>query len=292
MGKVDIGIACSTMQPSQWWAKIMGFLLAEQKHGVEIGRIHAISSALPDHNKNYVIDDQQGVAPADVKRRNELTDANRDKMVGGFLHGDAEWLFQIDDDTVPPHGALTHLLSLRRDFVGGVYFLGGPPYNVVAYYRLEDGTYAGVLDYPVGQLTAVDSIGMGCTLIHRSVFEKIQEAHVVLSRPNGSLIPVHKSLIDAGSTAYPATGDVPETTFKDGRLHMPLRVRHPDDKRPWPFFAMEYGRTEDHYFCELAASVGIRPYLETSIVCDHWKLKAVNKETHDTYLLERAHAEN
>jgi hypothetical protein len=288
MGKVDIGIACSSAQFSQWWAKIMGFLLQEQSNGVDIGRIHAISSALPDHNKNYVVDNQQGIAPADVKRRNDLTDANRAALVGGFLHGDSEWLFQIDDDTVPPAGALSHLLSLRREFVGGVYFLGGPPYNVVAYYRLSDGTYAGVLDYPVGQLVAVDSIGMGCTLIHRSVFEKIQAAHVVLSRPNGSLTPVLRSKFEEGSAAFEFSEETPEERFVNGCLITPLRERHPDDKRPWPFFSMEYGRTEDHHFCELAANVGIRPYLETAVVCDHWKLKAINKADHDRYLTERA----
>jgi hypothetical protein len=250
-------------------------LLTEQSKGVKIGRIHAVGSALPDHNKNYVIDDQRGVAPREEKRRNELTDANRSTIVGGFLHGDSDWLWFLDDDTVPPKGALSHLLGLGREFVGGVYYLAKPPHNPIAYYRTDDGTYAALLNYPVGGLFQVDSIGMGCTLIHRSVFERIQNQHEVFLRPNGSLIPIHKDKIKGGEWDAKA-----EEYVENGVYHMPLTKRHPDDRRPWPFFALEYGRTEDHHFCELAASVGVRPYLDTTLVCNHFKLRAINRAAH------------
>ncbi len=277
MPKVDIGVACAPTQINQWWVPLMQRLLVSQQKGIEIGRIHAVSSALPDHNKNYVVDDQQGrITPNNTKRRDDLTDANRVRAAGGFLGGDADWLFFIDDDTVPPEGALEHLLNLGKPFVGGVYYLGKFPHNPIAYYKQDDGTYAALVDYPHGALIEVDSIGMGCTLLHRSVFEEIQKGHKVYQRPNGSLYPMPLARVKNNKP----NKNGGEAYVKNGWMHEPLLERSPEDKRPWPFYALEYGRTEDHYFCELAANVGIKPYLDTAVVCDHWKQKAVNRVAH------------
>jgi len=285
MPKVDIGIATYGIAASEWWAGVMGNLLSEQKGGIDIGRIHAISSALPDHNKNYILDDRQGVASAEEKGRNERTDANRSaivaaaagggKLPGGFLHGDADWLFFMDDDTVPPDGALSQLLSLGRDIVGGLVFLAKPPHNPTVYFRRDDGLYSALWNYTPGALMEVDSIGMACTLIHRSVFERIVEAYQLFQRPNGSIMPILASQVSGKIGRGEGMIEV-----VDGVLHMPVEPVPADDKRPWPFFAMEYGRTEDHHFAELCAGIGIHPWLDTSIVCDHFKLKAVNRVAH------------
>lgn len=284
MTKVDIGIATYGAAASEWWSRVMAELLREQKAGIEIGRIHAISSALPDHNKNYVVDDRRGIAPEGEKARNERTDANKSTIVGasangrvrsgGFLHGDADWIFFMDDDTAPPQGALGQLLSLGRDIVGGLYFLAKPPHNPIAYMQGADGLYSALWKYPHGALMEVDSIGMGCTLVHRSVYERIMREFELFQRPNGTLMPVLRSQVHGRG---PGKG---ETEVVEGVLRMPLRPVSHEDERAWPFYAMEYGRTEDHHFCELARAIGIRPWLDTSIVCDHFKLKAVNRVAH------------
>lgn len=284
--KVDLGIACSGSQIPSWWVPLVDSIRWEERHGVEIQSVYAISSALPDHNKNNTVSESpHWFASPEEKRRNELTDANRQELTNRFLTGDSEWLFQIDDDTTHKPGTLTHLLNLGREFVGGLYFNPRSPYNPIAYLRRPDGLYHAFYAWAPGTLTQVDSIGMGCTLIHRSVFEKIQQAHIVYQRPNGSVVAVHKDKVFK-SGGEPLTQEI---QVRDNVMLIPLtEVVEPEDPRPFPFWALEYGRTEDHHFCEMAATVGIKPWLDTNIVCNHWKQQKVNESDYrNEYLTEK-----
>jgi len=274
---VDIGIACSGFQSHSWWAKLWGITHQEIQKGLfEIGKIFAISSAVPDHAKNHGVGVPVVFGSVEEKRRNERTDANRVAIVGAkaaggalentFWDSGADFLLFLDDDTVPPENFISHLISLKRQFVAGLYFMAREPFNPIAYIRNPDGLYSAFYNYPPGALVQVDSVGMGCTLIHRSVFEAIIDAYEVYQRPNGSLFPVRKHSIY--NEREPKRAD---PYVKNGYYHMPIKKVEPDDNRAWPFFVLEYGRTEDHHFCELASSVGFRPWLDTTIVCSHIK---------------------
>ena len=37
-----------------------------------------------------------------------------------------------------------------------------------------------------------------------------------------------------------------------------------------PFFALEYGRTEDFHFCELTKASGVQMWAHTGVECPHW----------------------
>lgn len=286
--KVDIGIATTGIVATSWWASLTAYLLSENKEGIEIVSIRAISSALPDHNKNNIATTAgfAGIAPKHDKGRNERTDANKSTIVGatiggeavkgGFMDGESEFLIIIDDDTLPPKGFISHLVGLGREYVGATVFLGAEPYNPTAYFLREDGLYDPLADFTVGELKKVDSIGMGCTLIHKSVFQKIMDNFIVFTRPNGSLVPIHKKRVYGKKTEK--LPNYPQVV--NGVMKMPVVEVDETDNRPWPFFAMEYGRTEDHHFAELARQVGFMPWLDTSIMCSHIKLKPIGREHH------------
>lgn len=279
---VDVGVACSNHQVSQWWAPVMSRLLQEMSAGnVYINNIFAVSSALPDHNKNNTIN--SGIASPEQKRRNSLTDANRVSVIKRFLDGKSDWLFFMDDDTVPPPGAISKLLAHGRQFIGGLYYNNNPPYNPIAYMRRSDGLYNPIYHFPYGAIMPVDAIGMGCTLIHRTVFETIMEDHFVYERPNGSLGVAHKSIIYDNDVLSDVSR--PDVWISGGLLHMKVKSVDitSDDTRAYPFFSLEYGRTEDFHFCELADNVGIKPWVDTTINCEHWKAKPTTRDDYKEY---------
>ena len=273
-----------------WMSRIMGKLMLEKDLGVEFTAIHQASSAVPDHSKNNLV--AVNAAPVTDKNRAGKTDENRNIIVGtnvnkrsahkGFLNSDANYLLWLDDDTVPPDRFLTHLLNLGRSFVAGIYFLGQEPFTPLAYMRGEDGLYQALYDYPKGTLVPVDSVGMGCTLIHREVYQAILDNYEVFQRSNGSLVPVHKDDIENRRTAKRKAPWV-----KNGYFHDPLWEVQADDNRTFPFYGMEYGRTEDHYFCEMAVRVGYQPYIDTTIECEHLKLHGYGKKHYVESLQER-----
>jgi hypothetical protein len=263
---------------------MIGSMLQEYARGVEIGQIMLVSSAMPDFNKSNMVGGHFNTtfANPEEKGRNQRTDANRVEASKRFLGGSpdigwkADWIFWVDDDTVIPGDALSRLLKLDKPAVAGLYFNPNPPMNPIAYIRNREGIgYHAFYDYPFGALVQVDSVGMGCTLVHRSVFEKIMAEHELMMRPNGSLWAVHKSAVTKTNIPYLSKqAPTVDHIVVDGWVCQRVQKPSPEDDRSWPFFVMEYGRTEDHHFWELALNVGIKPWIDTTIVCKHIKPRA------------------
>lgn len=266
--RVDIGIACNKNQSHEWWPKIMGELLRVQARGqVEIGRIIAIGSALPDVSKNELV--------LNHVKRFQLTDVNRCAITDEYLEGKSDALLWIDDDTVPPQKAVERLVALGRPVATGVYYKRKPPCEPIAYYRLENGGYVPLWEFQSGEIVSVDSVGMGCTLVQRAVYEKIMREYMLFRRPTGTLVPVHRD--DVAFT---------KTTSKQLKRHrgqvlcdehglmthlIPLEGPvPPEEVERWPFYVMEHERTEDHFFCEMVKRVGFEIVVDTSLECYHW----------------------
>ena len=180
-------------------------------------------------------------------------------------------------------GAIRSLIDLKRDIAAGLYFMSSPPHYPLAYIRTEEGFYRNLDHYTAGSLVEVDAVGMGCTLIHKSVYQRIMDTHEVFLRPNASMVVVSKNdiIID------PHAPDYDRMIVSNNTLVTPLAKPAEDDNRPWPFYLMEYMRTEDLHFAELCHHTGIKTYVDTTITCDHWKTLSVNYDSYREHLHER-----
>ena len=95
----------------------------------------------------------------------------RNEIVRCAKRDGVEWLFFMDYDVAPPPNALRKLLNLKTPISAGVYHSKEvPSYPLL----LVKGWPQAFDDYEVGDLVKVDGCGMGCTLIHMSVFDQIE----------------------------------------------------------------------------------------------------------------------
>jgi hypothetical protein len=231
MTTVAIGVACNKWQSYQWWPVL---------RSIEVEAAHLGARVVDVFTQ----------AGSDVGR-------NRSVIARRFRASGAEWLHMIDDDVVPPVNCLAMLLTMQQPFASGVYtYKDGSDAHQFAplmYRRVpETGRYTPVVDFSRGEMLTVDAVGLGCSLIHRAVFESILGAYNVGLRSDGAVVMVPK--------------DTPKRERKG------IKIGRPKDWESYeflPFFLTENGRTEDYYFAELAARAGFRPVVDTLIECEH-----------------------
>ena len=209
-----------------------------------------------------------------------MTDRSRNEIVKWFLGSRAEWLLFLDDDVQPNPDTLERLLAHGKEFVAGVYYRRRPPCDPLMYYRMESGWYAPPLEWDKGAVLKVDAVGMGCALINRSVFQKIMASHVMYAKHGGALglahfSQVHKARREAelGLRVCTKTG-----TAQMVQRVWPIKYEDLQANQVVPFYAFEYGRTEDLYFCELCAAAGVEVWVDTSIELYHWGYNRVGRE--------------
>lgn len=255
--KVCLGIACNKYQAPGFWVPLVASTnlithFTWSRHG--IGDFNR-----PEHITRLV-------AP-----RGALTDANRNRIVSYFLNEtDCDYLFQMDDDVklpLPVGQTLGLLLSHKHSIVSGIYYRGSPPHDPIAFVYNKEGPrdgYVSLIDWEPDSMVRVDAVGMGCTLIHREVFEKMQKEFVIVESWRGELRWEHPD-------------DLEENTAPSDRVLTLEEMREDMEDAINPFYALSYSRTEDFYFCENAKKLGFDVWLDTSIEADHLQTKVVNR---------------
>lgn len=105
----------------------------------------------------------------------------RNEIVREFVASDIDYLWFIDTDMVFEDDVLERLIErahpVERPIVGALCFsLQNGMKARPTIYRVRGDRQVGVeYDYPVDKLYEVDATGTGCLLIHRSVFEKMDD---------------------------------------------------------------------------------------------------------------------
>jgi len=215
-------------------------------------------------------------------RGGALTDKNRNEIARYFLGSGAEWLLFLDDDVEPKPDTLLRLLSHEKELVSGIYYRRTPPCDPLVYTQDESGWYRPVIEWEEGSLFQVPNgaTGLGCTLINRSVFQKIMAHHTLYMRANGSLGLAY--LGDVYTTrGWAKPGLRLNKKGKKAELIQqvwPLRYEDLADNQQIPFFAFEFGRTEDLYFFELARAAGVECWVDSSIELQHWGYNHVGRQ--------------
>jgi hypothetical protein len=202
-------------------------------------------------------------------------DHNRNLIVQEFLKSAAEWLFWVDSDTLVPIGAVNRMLAHGRTLVSGLYYGKNEPHNPIAYY-IYNGAFRPIdqeVLWDKGAILEVAATGMGCMLTHRSVFEEIEKVYRVFQIPGGGLKVVHKDDISPSEGVEDGVDTVVKVNSFGNYLTQKL-VEPTLANMRFPFFMIEHVRTEDMFFFDLAARVGHRPVLDTSVECGHLRWDA------------------
>lgn len=204
--------------------------------------VHHATLALFDKN-TYRYDAQQGDAMV-YHSRNMLADR--------FMKSGFEWALWWDDDVIPPIGdeawmrgtvqsmpttypkeflrinAIQRLKSHGKSLIGGLYFARKAPWTAICH--RTKATETAFKAVPRVELKPVDWVGTGFLLVHRSVFESIQQAH-------------------------------PELAPKAGAVN--------EYESVWNYFQPNHQQGEDVSFCARAKACGHQPFVDLSVVCFH-----------------------
>ena len=141
-----------------------------------------IEASFSDDWTNLLLSNRDLIADV-VTISGSLVAAARNGIVRHFLAGTCDWLFMVDDDMRFPPDVLPALLAhadpVERPIVGGLCFKvhrGGELEPVMGRLEFEPHTYLRVVrDWQRGALVQADVTGAACLLVHRSVFESLDE---------------------------------------------------------------------------------------------------------------------
>lgn len=108
-----------------------------------------------------------------IPARGSVISENRNGIAEEAMKMGAEWVFYMDDDQVFAPDTLTRLLAHNLDIVSGLYVSREAPFIPHAYDAEDERGWCTFRPLKKGDagLCEVKSVGAGCMLVRRNVFE-------------------------------------------------------------------------------------------------------------------------
>ena len=102
---------------------------------------------------------------------------NRTQLVRMALQRDATHFLLLDDDVIAPNNVIPTLLSANLPIACGLYMAKKKKEErgLAAFMRVSEKGFAAIGLEQRGRHVQVDVTGLGCAMIHRSIFERVPE---------------------------------------------------------------------------------------------------------------------
>lgn len=164
------------------WDWFLGDLLRACEHA-EQGLVEVkVYCAMDGSNDNIIArwSEFRAVYPNSYSYDAELLERHLDRCVHVsrlqhiarelFLSSDCDWMWFVEADQPPPADSLRKLLATSKLLVAGMMACRGRPVIGAISHK---GKRLDFNEVEIGVLCAVNSTGLGCTLVHRSIMEQI-----------------------------------------------------------------------------------------------------------------------
>ena len=103
----------------------------------------------------------------------EPIDKARSFLADYAIEQNADYVLFLDDDIAFDTNILGRIISLRLPFVSGIYITRKGGVNIL---KRQDNKYIEIKELPsTTGLIKVDAVGLGCSLIHTKVLQKVKE---------------------------------------------------------------------------------------------------------------------
>lgn len=175
-------------------------------------------------------------------------DITRNSLVKDAINNGSTHILFLDSDVCPPSDGLTKLLKHNLPIVSGLYYcrhradivvpesmpIPMPP-TPAMWINNGQGAYNPIINWPPGSMVQCNVIGCGFSLIHTSVFKRLDKE------------------LNRNGVYFKWTAGLNDNNYTEG---LP-------------------GVSEDFFFFRMVEKLGIPVYVDTSCICQHMSMSSV-----------------